>query len=86
MKRVVQWGRPVKERGNEVRTSKCGRYRIVKRSMASSRNGCWNAKEYDPQKANGSSWVRLTRFPYDRLGDALDFIESDNDPNWEADD
>ncbi len=78
--RNVRWGAPQNDKyGDAVRTSKCGRYRIVTRRMASARNGFWNAKAYRAERADGRQIGRLQ----DYLIDALDLVEFDNDPNWE---
>jgi hypothetical protein len=84
MKRAIKWSKAVKNKyGDLVRTSKCGRYKVVTRTMASARNGCWNAREYDPQKADGT---RLGgKHMQESFEFALDIIEYDNNPDWEPD-
>ena len=82
MERQVKWKAPVKEgHGTKlVRESKCGRFRNVSKNMASGRNGYFNARAYEPQRADGT---RIGRELQDKLSDALDVVESENDPNWE---
>lgn len=77
--RTVKWGRPAKDRYNHViRTSKCGRFRIETRKMASARNGYWNAVAYEPQHADGTRAAPLQ----DTLEDALNSIEWIVNPSW----
>jgi hypothetical protein len=76
----VKWGRAVVDRqGKPVRVSKCERYRVVTRQMASGRSGYFNARAYEAQRANGSRIGKLQ----DSLADALDAVEFEHDPNWE---
>lgn len=84
MKRAIKWCKPVRGKyGDVTRTSKCGKYKVVSREMASSGNGCWNAKEFDPQRADGT---RIGgKYRQESLAMALDAIEGDNNPDWEPD-
>jgi hypothetical protein len=78
--RKVLWRAPQNDKyGDAVRTSKCGRYRIVTLRMASARNGFWNAKAYRAERAGGKQIGTLQ----DYLVDALDLVEFDNNPEWE---
>lgn len=80
-KRNVKWGKPTEDRGGKfIRESKCKRFRIVTRRMASGRNGYFNTPAYDPRRADGT---RIGRELCDTLAEALDMVESENDPNWE---
>lgn len=78
--RQVKWDKPVQQHSKIIRTSKCGRFRIVTRRMASGRNGHFNAKAYSPEFADGK---RIGKDLRDTLTDALDAVEQANDPNWE---
>lgn len=82
MKRKVKWGKATATTGSRYeRLSKCGRFRIVSLFMASGRNGYFNARAYSPERiADGK---RLCRDLCDKLEDALDAVEWENDPNWE---
>lgn len=78
--RKVRWGKAADTRSlSKIRTSKCGRYRIVTMAMSSS-NGYWNTRAYSAERADGT---RIGRHPHDYLEDAMDAVEFDNDPNWE---
>lgn len=80
MKRQVKWSPAVVDRlGRSVRISKCERFRVVTRSMASGRNGHFNARAYEALRADGSRIGALC----DTLVEALDACEYVNDPNWE---
>jgi hypothetical protein len=79
--RRVKWHQPARDRfGKQVRTSKCGRYRIITRAMLSGKGGSFNSKAYEVQRADGS---RVVSELQNTLSDALDVVEVDNDPNWE---
>lgn len=80
MARQIQWKRAERDKyGDAFRVSKCGRYRVVTMRMASGRNGYWNARAYEAQRANGTRIGNLQ----DSLSDALDACEYENDPSWE---
>lgn len=77
--RKVRFKLPVEDRyGNLVRESQCGRFRIIKRKMASGRNGYWNAHCYELHQ-DGERIGPL----YDQLWETLDAAEMANDPSWE---
>jgi hypothetical protein len=81
MARKVKWGRPTRDKyGDAVRVSKCGRFRVLTMPMASGRNGYWNARAYDAQRADGT---RIGKRVHDTLIEALDACEFENDPTWE---
>lgn len=81
MKRQVKWGRAVEKGTGSERLSKCGRFRIVTRFMASGRNGHFNTPAYSPERV--SDGRRLCREMCDTLASAMDEVEWANDPNWE---
>lgn len=89
MQRKIQWRRATREKnGDFVRLSKCGRFRVTTRTMASANNGCWNARHYIPEQLEDGKWVRLhkgNQGAYDVLAHALDHVETVVDPNWTAD-
>jgi len=80
-KNVVRWGKAVPiligknriESDESIRTSKCGRYTIKKRMMASSQAGCWAADYVLEFERDGKAY----RFELDRLGDARAYAEDD---------
>ncbi len=55
-------------KGENARVSKCGRYSIERRRMASARNGCWNAISYIVTSRLG------VLGHYDYLQDAIDSL------------
>lgn len=78
--RNVKWNKATETRtGNAERLSKCGRFRIVSKRMASGRNGHFNARAYAAERVDGTRIGRLC----DTLRDALDLVEYENDPSWE---
>lgn len=82
MKRAIKWEKPVKQWSRLIRKSKCGRYQIITHSMASGRNGYFNARSYEPMKGGQRIGGRLQ----ETFEDAIMICEQDNDPNWEPDD
>lgn len=79
--RKVRWRAPARDRyDNAVRESKCGRFKVTTRAMASGRNGYWNDRAYLAERADGTRIGRL----HDTLTEALDAVEFENDPNWET--
>lgn len=81
MKRQVKWSVRRDLHGRVVRSSRCGRFVIRTKHMASARNGCWTARAYAAERVDGTRIGRL----HDTLSDALDAVELKNDPNWEPD-
>lgn len=79
MKRHVTWSVRRNLRDQVVRSSKCGRFIVRTKRMASGRNGHWNARAYSAERIDGTRIGRL----HDTLSDALDAVERENDPNWE---
>jgi len=79
--RQVKWKRAVLDKSDKtVRVSKCERFRVLTREMASGRNGYFTAHAYEAMRADGS---RIGANLYDTLIEALDAVEFENDPNWE---
>ena len=80
MIRQVRWSKATRnDYGQAVRVSKCGRFHVVSRRMASVRAGHWNARAYELTRPDGTRIGRLR----DTLQEALDEAEFFNDPNWE---
>lgn len=80
-KHLVKWNRPVTEGSTLVYRSKCGRFKITKRSFSnmSGRNGHVNQKAYI-----FVSPTTGTRADCETLADAKQHVDWEIDPNHDA--
>jgi len=76
----IQWNKPVGDEWGEglVRTSKCGRYRIIKRQVCAYFNGCYRPSYELEVTRNGET---EKHDELDTLRDAKEWAKQDAEDN-----
>ena len=85
MKRALRWKKAVRVGSRLVRVSKCERFEVVTRQMASGRAGYFNARAYQAKHHSGPKKGEQIGPLEETLENALDACEWENDPSWEPD-